>query len=317
MAQDSNWWMQGMNQMAAATAAPGAPSGYGTMAQATQPGGYGGVSSNSGAYNADTPNGAASGFGPANSGGGDASSSFFGAYAAPSRVPTPAMGQFQYSQNATSYPDYLRSIGENQAQQQFQSNVAGNVRLGNSAQGYQHAQDLQNQARLGYGAQAGQAQMGVETAQAGLVSARNQENLASFGINAGQRAGDLQYLANMYAHRFGPQTQSQILQAGGRSGSGVTNSGGFIGLNGNGETSQSQYGDPSAPSGGGSFSAYDPNYTGGYGAFPTDPTFSQGGNPLGGSFGQQIGLYGGGGNVDPSWGGGMMTGTGGDYFGAY
>ena len=128
-------------------------------------------------------------------------------------IAAPTSSQYQYN---NPYPTYMRNIGENQAQQRFQTAVNQGIRLGNAPQAYQAAMDARNQNRLQYMAQAGQAQFGIDQAQAAALDAyqrnvaqlyatqvqqkaaedaRKQQELATL---VSQRGQDLGYLSNIY-----------------------------------------------------------------------------------------------------------------------
>jgi hypothetical protein len=83
-------------------------------------------------------------------------------------------GQLQYLKSgtqATDYPQYMRSLGENMAQRSFQQ-ASGNVVAGRAPQQIGAAQDAMNLSRLGYMSGAGQeafkVAQGQETAQLSL-----------------------------------------------------------------------------------------------------------------------------------------------------
>lgn len=107
------------------------------------------------------------------------------------QVASPALQQAGLSQAAQQYPTYLRNMGENMAQQSYQSQVNQGIRQGNAPNAYLQALNARNQARLGYMTQAGQAQMGVDVAGAGLLNDYQRLLLSRYGIDVGQRESDL------------------------------------------------------------------------------------------------------------------------------
>lgn len=94
----------------------------------------------------------------------------------------PSMGQFSYSDSAINYPTYMRNLGENMAQQKFQTGVNQGLRLGNSVQGYMKALGNRNNERLGYMSSAGQQDLYAQKHQADELQRRNQLALEGYGL---------------------------------------------------------------------------------------------------------------------------------------
>lgn len=112
----------------------------------------------------------------------------------PERIPTPDLKPFAFSTEAQSYPTYLRNLGEQNAQRAYQ-NANNRIGMGNSAQNYAHSLDALNTNRLGYMAQAGQEQLGVDKALQSESDFMNQMYGDLFKTNVGQRGQDTDYLA--------------------------------------------------------------------------------------------------------------------------
>lgn len=117
---------------------------------------------------------------------------------APAQVNRPTVSPFAFSQEATQYPNYIRSLGENQAQESFQNQVNQGIRSGNAAQGYQRALDNRNQTRLSVMGQAGQEQMRVEQSMADTLARHNDQLLNLYGLDLNERAHQLDYIAQLY-----------------------------------------------------------------------------------------------------------------------
>ncbi len=115
----------------------------------------------------------------------------------PARETSPTLSPFSYSQNATDYPTYLRNLGEQNANRQFESQVNQGIKLGNSVQGYSHAMDNMNNNRLSYMSQAGAADMAVQKQLADENARRNQQMIDLYGMNINQRGQDIGYSASL------------------------------------------------------------------------------------------------------------------------
>lgn len=129
------------------------------------------------------------------------------------QVASPTLQQASLSTAAQNYPTWMRNLGEIQSQDAFQSQVNQGIRQGNAGNAYQNALRQRNTSRLGYMGQAGQAQLGVDTTQAGLLNDYQRMLLQRYGLDIGQRESDLgTYRAAM----------TQGMSTAGRSGSGST-----------------------------------------------------------------------------------------------
>lgn len=201
---------------------------------------------------------------PASSGSGSGSSSSSSSTSAlPPSIAPPNLNEYQYSTDSQSYPTYLRNLGENQAQQQFQSQV-NSIGMGNSAQNYQHAQDALNQNRLGYMSQAGQAQLGVDQSMMQARNAYNQMLAQLYGTQVSQRGQDVGYMGDL-ARANASMGGSRISLGGGGGSGGSTGQGAFYGL----EAQNRQDSQMSIPN-----SSYMGGYGGGYGGGYTPSSYS-------------------------------------------
>lgn len=158
-------------------------------------GNYGGPNVGSQVYGPD-------GFPQAPGGGGGGTGSTTGsatmsASVPASNIPPPTMREFQYTQNQQNYPWYMRGLGENMAQQTYQTAVNQGARLGASVQGVMNAQNQQNMQRLGYMAQAGQQDLTVGQAMAEEIRRRNDEAIRLYLAQLQGRGQDLSYAAQM------------------------------------------------------------------------------------------------------------------------
>ncbi len=115
----------------------------------------------------------------------------------PPREAAPTITPFNYSSSATSYPTYMRNLGEQNANRQFESQVNQGIKLGNSVQGYSHAMDNFNNNRLNYMSQAGAADMSVQGQLAAQNQLNNQNALALYGMNVNQRGQDTGYAESL------------------------------------------------------------------------------------------------------------------------
>lgn len=206
---------------------------------------------------------------------------FGGAPLIPGREATPSYTPYNYSSAATDYPTYLKNLGENMSQSSFQNQVNQGIRLGNSAQGYMHAQDGLNQNRLGYMATAGQQQMAVEKQLADENERRNQLLYGNFNSNITQRGQDIGGMASFY--------NSQARAA----------SGGGSGWSSSGSSSSSPT--SGGPTGtyqsiGGTMTGSVPGYTDIYGNRNSSPNFSSQYMPIGVAAGSGTGWTGGSGS---------------------
>jgi len=204
--------------------------------------------------------------GPSAGGSSSSSTASFTASNGTAPIPAPNMNGFTFSQDSLNYPAYLKNLGENMAQQQFQSQVNQGLRAGNAGNSYLKAQDQMNMARLNYMGQAGQQSLGVDKAQADEVARRNAEILQRYGIQVGQRGQDLNYAAMLASANSrqqpvvlgggqNPLTSSQLRSQ--QTGSG-TNS--YIDIYGNRASDPSFSGSmvPNYVSGGGNIPSYLP-----------------------------------------------------------
>ena len=117
------------------------------------------------------------------------------------RLTAPTLTPYQYNTESTSYPTYLRNLGENTAQKGFQR-ATNRISMGNSFQQLQHAQDELNNNRLGYMSQAGQQELAVQNALAAQQDELNKLLTQLYGYDVAQRGQDLDYagqLANAQA----------------------------------------------------------------------------------------------------------------------
>lgn len=119
-----------------------------------------------------------------------------GGAALPPAIAPPSVSEFGFSQESQAYPTYMRNLGEQQAQRQFQSNV-NNIGMGNSSQNYMHAQDMLNAARLGYMGQAGQEELGVQNSMAAARAAYNNTLAGLYGSQVNQRGQDVGYMGQL------------------------------------------------------------------------------------------------------------------------
>lgn len=107
------------------------------------------------------------------------------------QVASPTLQQAGLSDFARNYPNYMRNLGEVNAQQAFQGQVNQGIRQGNAGNAYQAALMNRNTSRLGYLGQAGQAQLGVDTTSAGLLNDYQKLLLERYARDIMQRDSDL------------------------------------------------------------------------------------------------------------------------------
>lgn len=170
--------------------------------QAPQPGYY----LSNGQY--VTPGGASSGSGGAGSAGS------YGSAGLPSSIPAPTLKPFQFSTESQSYPTYLRNLGEKQAQRRFQS-ARNRIGMGNSAQSYMHALDQLNLDRLGFMAQAGQEELGVQKALQSEQDFYNNLLAELFRTQVYQRGQDVGYAESSLRNQTNREINSPVLSLGG------------------------------------------------------------------------------------------------------
>lgn len=132
---------------------------------------------------------------------------------APAAPVRPTLQQFSFSPEATQYPTFLRSLGENQAQEAFQQQVNQGVRSGAAFQGYQRALNQRNQSRLGYMGQAGQEQLRTEQSIADAVARYNDQLTNLYGVDVGDRGRMLDYIAQLYGLNLQQRGQDLNYQA--------------------------------------------------------------------------------------------------------
>lgn len=129
---------------------------------------------------------------------GTANAASAGTGSLPARIAAPTLTPFNFSTEAQSYPTYLRNLGEQNAQRAYQASN-NRIGMGNSAQNYAHSLDALNTNRLGYMAQAGQEQLGVDKAKQSESDFMNQMYGDLFKTNVGQRGQDVNYMAALAA----------------------------------------------------------------------------------------------------------------------
>jgi len=129
-------------------------------------------------------------------------------------IAPPDVSRFNYSVDSQSYPTYLRNLGENTAQQAFQR-ATNRIQAGNSAQAFMHAQDDLNNARLGYMAQAGKEELGVQNALADNWNKYNDLLAQIYGTSVTQRGQDVNYASNIGAASLRNEASSPGISIGG------------------------------------------------------------------------------------------------------
>lgn len=148
-----------------------------------------------------------------NAGAQNAANTFYGmagqAISAVPQVASPSLTYQGLTPASLNYPQYMRAQGENMAQQGFQNQVNQGIRQGNAGNAYTQAMNARNNARLGYMGQAGQAQLGVDTAGAGLLNAYQQQLLNRYGYDINQRNANL----GIYGQAMGAAASSMSADA--------------------------------------------------------------------------------------------------------
>lgn len=118
------------------------------------------------------------------------SGSGFAGSGVPSIAP-PSISQYQFSPDTQNTPTYMQNYGMMQNQNAFQKSVNLGIKLGSAAQGYMAALNAKNMANMGVMSQAGQARLGIDTAQASNQNAYNDALLKMYGIQVQQRGQDV------------------------------------------------------------------------------------------------------------------------------
>ncbi|MEM4247645.1 MAG: hypothetical protein QXH80_00055 [Candidatus Nanoarchaeia archaeon] len=125
-------------------------------------------------------------------------SGFSGIEELPPRITPPTMREFQYTPPATTWPTYMRALGERMAQEEFQKQVASGVRAGSAAQMYQKALQNLHAQRLNYMTQAGQQLLNIQKLLSEEEARRNQEMLDIYRTQVQERGQDIGAMASMY-----------------------------------------------------------------------------------------------------------------------
>jgi hypothetical protein len=107
------------------------------------------------------------------------------------RLTAPSFKQAQLSDAAKSYPAALRNLAAIQSQNAFQSQVNQGIRQGNAGNAYQNALRQRDASQLAGMAQAGQAQLGVDTTAAGFLNDYQRLLAQIYGYDINQRESDL------------------------------------------------------------------------------------------------------------------------------
>jgi len=113
------------------------------------------------------------------------------------REVAPNVSQFNYSQEAQNYPTYMRNLGEQMAQRQFQTSTNQGISMGNAVGGYRRALADRNMARLQSMGMAGQEQLKAEGAQAQQQNFYQDLLAKIYGLGIAQRGDDLGYLSSL------------------------------------------------------------------------------------------------------------------------